>query len=124
MSRTAVCVSSLFSPSFGHQLAPDEGGSGTPTAPRPGAALPALDHAGRLTEHVGALAGVGLNDRERLDGEAGVRACAADPVVPLERGDRAVARAAARQERTATNQRPARRVLPPPSSSASSAGVK
>ena len=93
-------------------------------AAAPGSALLAFDHAGRLSEHVGALAGVGLDDRERLDGESRLGTSAADPVVALERGDRAIVRPASRQERTATNQRPARTVSPPPSSAASRSGSK
>src|SRR3954466_14028433 len=78
----------------------------------------------RLPEDVRTLAAIGLDDRERLEREARLDARPADAVVPLQRRERAVARAPARQERTATNQWPAKRISPPPSSAARSSAVK
>src|SRR5215475_5808542 len=93
-------------------------------ASTPGQALQALVGARRLAEDVRALAFVRLDDRERLEREAGLHAGAADAVVTLERDDRAVARAAPGQERTATNQCPPKSVSPPPSSFARRSVVK
>ena len=59
-------------------------------AAAPGAALLALDDPRRLAEHVRALAGAALDDRQRLERVAGLDARAADAVVALERGERAV----------------------------------
>src|SRR5207253_2950700 len=78
----------------------------TARAAAPRQALHAFLHSRRLPEHVGALPLVRLDDRERLQRVAGLDAGAADAVVALKRGQRSVARAAPRQERTATNQRP------------------
>src|SRR5215211_6360789 len=104
------------------ELEPPPQRAAGPTAPR--ASLLALDRARRLAEHVGALALVGLDDRERLERVARLDAGPADSLVALQRGNRAIARAAARQERTATNQRPANSVFPPPSSRERATGSK
>ena len=78
--------------------------------------LPAFLDPGRLAEHVRALTPIGLDDRQRLERVTGLDARAADAVVTLERGDRAIAGAAARHARTTTNQAPAWTTSPPPSS--------
>src|SRR5215218_9278301 len=94
-----------------------------------GAAAPrqpllALEHAGRLAVDVRALAGVGLDDGERLERVAGLDAGAADSVVALEGGDRAVRRTAPRHgEATITKYRFACSTRPP-SSFARSSGTK
>src|SRR5947208_694157 len=90
----------------------------------PGASLDAFDDTGSLPEDVRALAGTSLEDGHRLERISGFCARSARPVVPLERGDRAVGRPAPRQAATATNQRPSWRTRPPPSSAASLEPVK
>src|SRR3954469_17327163 len=97
---------------------------GAARAPPPRQALDSFLHSRRLPEDVRTLAAVGLDDRERLEREARLDARPADAVVPLQRRERAVARAPARQERTATNQWPAKRISPPPSSAARSSAAK
>src|SRR5919108_688779 len=101
-----------------------------PATERPaGAAAPrqaflALDRAGRLSVDVGALPGVRLDHRPRLERIAGLDAGAADAVVALERGDRPVRRPApGHGEATITKSR-LRWSTRPPSSSASSSGTK
>src|SRR2546421_5703545 len=89
----------------------------------PGTPLLSLLHSGRLAEHVRPLARVRENDGQRFERVAGLGACAADSVVALERGDRAIARAATGHACTTTNQSPACITLPP-SSCASSSGSK
>src|SRR6266511_18987 len=96
----------------------------SPGTPAPGQPLLCLLDPGRLPEHVRALPTVRLHDRERLERIAGLGARTADPVVALQRDDRAVATAAPRHARTTTNQSPAKSVSPPPSSAVSSSGSK
>src|SRR4051794_31940464 len=69
---------------------------GPPCATPPGKPFLALDNAGRLAEHKGPLAFVGLHDRQRLERIAGFDAGPADPIVTLKRSHRAIARAPAR----------------------------
>src|ERR687897_3450737 len=95
-----------------------------PGAAPPGQPLLALDDPGRLAVDVCALARVRLDDRQGEEREALLGAGAADAVVALEGGDRAVRRAAPRQARTATKYVPSWRISPPPSSSARPAPVK
>ena len=52
--------------------------------------LGALDHSGRLAVEVSPVLAATFEDRQRLDGVAGLRACAAATVVALERRDRAI----------------------------------
>src|SRR5581483_332302 len=90
--------------------------------PRP--PLRALDHARRLAVDVGALAGVALEHRQRLERVPRLDARPADTVVALQRRERPVGRTAARHARTSTNQRPSSRTSPPPSSPSSPSPVK
>src|SRR5262249_24944659 len=68
-------------------------GAACPATPR--ATLLSLLHPGRLAEHVRGLAGVRERNRLRFQGEARLDAGPAHPVVALEGGERAVARAPA-----------------------------
>jgi hypothetical protein len=64
------------------ELEPASQRSAGSAAPR--ATLLALDRARRLAEHVGALALIRLDDRERLERVAGFGARAADALIALE----------------------------------------
>src|SRR5581483_4373313 len=91
-------------------------------APRP--TLDALEQTGRLADEVRELPRAPLEDRQRLERVAGLGARPAPAVVALERGERAVARAAPRHAATSTNQRPSWSTRPPPSSARSPPAVK
>src|SRR5262249_45733550 len=90
----------------------------------PGEAFLPFDGARGLPEDVRTLARVGLNDRERLERIPGLLAGSADAAVVGEGSRSAVARPSPSHASTATNQRPAKSVRPPPTSSASDPGSK
>src|SRR5205807_9803987 len=101
-----------------------------PPPQRPAGAAPprtpllALDHSGRLAEHVRTLPCLPVHHRQRLERKACFCTGPADPRVTLERGERPIRRAPARHARTATNQRAAWTIPAPPSSSARPSVVK
>src|SRR5262245_63215404 len=79
----------------------EPGAEGLAGSTAPGSPLGSLLHARRLPEHVGLLPVVRQRDRERFEWVARLCAGPADPVVALEGGERAVARAPPRHgERT------------------------